>query len=281
MLSQISDTYPKAEKIQIALLRRAGIAERFSKIRSLSRTVIQLSRRAISRANPGLSKEESNLLFIRHHYGRDIADCIHNYLRKEINMKDSDILAAIKPVTAAFEKLGISYYIGGSVASSAYGTARATLDVDIVSDLKILHVHSLVKLLESAYYIDEDMILDAIRRCFSFNLIHLETMLKVDVFILKDSSYNNEAFQRRRKDTLDEDENAAEFYLVSPEDIILNKLEWYRLGGGVSERQWNDVLGVIKVQENSLDRHYLRHWASDLKISQLLEQAFCDAGVKF
>ena len=115
-------------------------------------------------------------------------------------MNDSDILTAIKPVAEAFEKLGISYYIGGSLASSAYGIARSTLDVDIVSDLEIRHIFPLVGMLESAYYIDAEMIADAIRRRFSFNLIHLETMLKIDVFIVKDSSYDKEAFRRRRKD---------------------------------------------------------------------------------
>ncbi len=77
---------------------------------------------------------------------------------------------------------------------------------------------------------------------------------------------------------MDEEQSSAEFYLVSPEDIILNKLDWYRLGGGVSERQWNDVIGVIKVQENSLDKEYLRHWASEMRIGDLLERVFRDAG---
>jgi len=161
-------------------------------------------------------------------------------------MNNPDILIAAEPVAKAFEKLGILYYIGGSVASSAYGIPRSTMDVDMVSDLKPEHVRSFVKMLEPSYYIDENMILDAIRRCSSFNLIHLETMLKIDVFITKNAPYDIETFKRRRKDTLDEEQKTAEFYLVSPEDIILNKLAWYRLGGGVSDRQWNDVLGVLK-----------------------------------
>lgn len=147
-------------------------------------------------------------------------------------MKSPDILAAIKPVVEAFKKLGIHYYIGGSVASSAYGIARATLDVDMVSDLKPQHVHSLVTMLETSYYIDEEMILDAIKNRASFNLIHLETMLKVDVFIVKEGPYHKESFKRRRKDSIDEDETSVEIYLVSAEDIILNKLDWYRMSYG-------------------------------------------------
>jgi hypothetical protein len=195
-------------------------------------------------------------------------------------MNNPDILIAAEPVAKAFEKLGILYYIGGSVASSAYGIPRSTMDVDMVSDLKPEHVRSFVRMLEPAYYIDEKMILDAIRRCSSFNLIHLETMLKIDVFITKNAPYDIETFKRRRKDTLDEEQKTAEFYLVSPEDIILNKLAWYRLGGGVSDRQWNDVLGVLKVQGDLLDKNYLQYWASELKLKDLLEKVFQDAGME-
>ena len=192
-------------------------------------------------------------------------------------MKKPDIFAALDPVVKAFEKIGASYYLGGSVASSAYGIARATLDVDLVADLSAQHVNPLTEMLKSDYYIDKEMILDAIKRHSSFNLIHLETMLKVDIFIIKDRPYDGVAFQRKRKDTLDEEQGAAEFYLASPEDIILNKLEWFQMGGKVSERQWHDVLGIMKVQRELMDKEYLRRWAAELGISDLLEQAFRDA----
>ena len=195
-------------------------------------------------------------------------------------MKKPDILAAVEPIAKTFDRLGVLYYIGGSVASSAYGIARATLDVDIVSDLKLQNVKSLVEMLEMDYSIDEEMILDAIQRRSSFNLIHLETMLKVDIFIAEDSPYSREAFRRKRKETLDEEKETAEFYLASCEDIILSKLEWFRKGGGVSERQWNDVLGVIKIQGDLLEMEYLVRWAAELGISELLEKAFSDAGIR-
>lgn len=195
-------------------------------------------------------------------------------------MKDPDLLAAVGPVAGVLEDLGVPYYIGGSVASSAYGAARATLDVDMVADLKPRHVRPLAKMLESSYYVDEDAILEAIRRHSSFNLIHLETMIKVDVFVVGDQPYPQQALRRRRRDTLDEGQQAVEFYLASSEDIVLIKLDWYRMGGEVSERQWSDVVGVVKVQEKSLDREYLRHWASELNLTGLLEQAFRDAGIQ-
>lgn len=194
-------------------------------------------------------------------------------------MKSPDILTALGPVIDAFKKLGVSYYIGGSVASSAYGIARATLDVDLVADLKSQQVKPLVKSLESEYFIDEEMITGAIHSRTTFNLIHLETMLKVDVFILKEDLYSREAFQRKKKDTLDEQQEARQFYLASPEDVLLSKLKWFRMGGDVSEQQWRDVLGVLKVQADLLDMGYLRKWATALKVADLLEQGLRDAGM--
>ncbi len=194
-------------------------------------------------------------------------------------MRNPDLLAAVGPVVEAFEKLRVPYYIGGSIASSAYGAARTTLDVDIVSDLKPQHARPLTKMLESSYYVDEDAILEAIRGHSSFNLIHLDTMTKVDVFIVRDEPYHQQTLPRRRKDTMDESPQAIEFCLASCEDIVIAKLDWYRKGGEVSERQWSDVLGVLKVQDKSLDREYLRHWASELKLTRLLERALRDAKI--
>jgi hypothetical protein len=193
-------------------------------------------------------------------------------------METDDILMISAPIIHAFESLGISYYIGGSVASSAHGIFRATLDVDLVADVKPCHVRLLVKKLEAEYYIDEEMLLEAIQRQASCNLIHLDTMHKVDIFILRRTPYETEAFNRRRKDTLDE-EHDVEFFLASPEDTILHKLDWYREGGEVSDRQWADVLGVLKVQKEGIDMEYLRHWAAELDLNGLLEKACQDAGI--
>jgi len=192
-------------------------------------------------------------------------------------MKKPDIIVALDMVIGCFEKLGIAYYIGGSVASSAYGLARATMDVDLVANVELRQVSRLVKALETDYYIDAEIIRDAIHRRSSFNLIHLETMIKIDVFIVKDQPYDSKALNRRQPDTLDE-ESSRKFYLSSPEDIILNKLQWYQSGGGVSEQQWKDVLGVLKVQDDKLDLKYLKYWASRLNLSDLLNRSFDDAG---
>ena len=189
-----------------------------------------------------------------------------------------DILAAITPIVEALEELGIPYHIGGSVASSLYGLPRLTIDADLVADIRMKHVRPLVKQLETDYYIDEDMIRDAIRRQSSFNIIHLDTMLKVDVFIPKTRLFDQEELRKVRQEVLSE--GTRPFNIASPEGTILNKLEWYRMGGEVSDRQWNDILGVLKVQGTNLDMAYLQRWAADLSVTDLLERALVDAGLK-
>ena len=123
------------------------------------------------------------------------------------------------------------------------------------------------------------MIKEAIDRLSSFNLIHLETAIKIDVFIHIRGSYQDSAFNRRQKDTLVENDKSFEFYFSSPEDIILNKLQWYEKRNRVSERQWLDVLGVIKVQGDSLDKDYLINWAQKLDIYNLLVDVFTEAEI--
>jgi hypothetical protein len=194
-------------------------------------------------------------------------------------MSESLIFQALDPVIRALDALGIPYQIVGSVASSAYGIARATLDVDLTADFNDSQVGPLLELLRNEFYLEEDRVRDAAERRSSFNAIHLESMVKIDVFVLKSKAYDQAAFARRRAENLGESLSARTLYLASPEDVILNKLDWYRQGGSVSERQWNDVLGVLKIQRASLDMEYLHKWAETLGLTDLLAQSLHDAGI--
>lgn len=184
-----------------------------------------------------------------------------------------DYISALTPLLSVFKELGIEYQVGGSVASSAYGMARTTLDIDIVADIRRIQVPELVNRLENGYYIAEPAVIEALENQSCFNLIHLKTMLKIDIFTLKSREYNQQSFQRARNDTFGEPPHVMPCRFAAPEDIILNKLEWYKAGSGTSERQWNDVLGVLKVQGDKLDFAYMRRWAAELDIAELLEKA--------
>lgn len=194
-------------------------------------------------------------------------------------MNPPDLLEALAPVAEALESLGVAYYVGGSLASSAHGVPRASLDVDLMAELRPEHVTSLCQRLQDAYYLDPDRVGDAVARKRSFNLIHLATMLKVDVFVSRGRPFDREALARVRHERLGDAEAGRLFALVSAEDIVLLKLEWFRLGGETSERQWTDVLGVLKVARGALDAAYLDRWAGALGVADLLERARTDAGL--
>src|SRR4030043_2409703 len=135
-------------------------------------------------------------------------------------MKLPDIIEVTLKVVKVFEKLGIAYHIGGSLASSAFGMARSTLDVDIVADIKPGQAYDIFENLREEFYVDSEMISDAIQKQSSFNLIHLETLFKVDVFPLKNHPFDQEAFQRRLQKAPSED-TSQKLFFATPEDIIL------------------------------------------------------------
>src|SRR5690606_13892879 len=136
--------------------------------------------------------------------------------------------------------------VGGSLASSVYGIPRATQDVDLVAKMNAAHAEPLARLLRSDFYVDVDMILDAVRRRASFNVIHLATMFKADVFVMKGDSWSREEMQRARAEELTGPQGPLTIRFASPEDTLLHKLVWYRLGNEISDRQWGDILGVFK-----------------------------------
>ncbi|MCB9762366.1 MAG: hypothetical protein H6739_21395 [Alphaproteobacteria bacterium] len=177
------------------------------------------------------------------------------------------------------DTLGVPWLVGGSVASSLHGIPRATQDIDLVAQLMRRHVPTLVEALEADFYIDADMIRDAIHRVSSFNIIHLPTMTKVDVFLLRGDRLSQAEMKRRCFHSLG-DESGRTLPLASAEDIILQKLDWYRQSGGVSERQWRDVLGVMKIQGEQLDIAYLREQARDAGLEDLLIDALAAGPVE-
>jgi hypothetical protein len=186
-------------------------------------------------------------------------------------------LEILQLVVSNLEKLNVDYMVGGSFASSIYGLARFTQDVDLIANLRPDQVDGFMRIFGREFYLDGGSIERALGTGTSFNIIHFESSFKVDFFILSKSKFKEEQFSRRLLRRVNPDSD-FEAYVQSPEDIILSKLEWYRRGGEASENQWRDVIGIIKTQGGRLDLVYLRKWAVELGVSDLLEQASKEAG---
>jgi hypothetical protein len=185
----------------------------------------------------------------------------------------SDLLTALEPVVRALEELGIRYYVGGSLASSSHGVPRASIDADVIAEVRREHLSGILESLRGAYYIDEDRARAAVDALRSFNLIHLKTMFKVDLFVAKGRPFDRQALERARPDVLDDRPGTRTFQVASAEDTVLAKLEWFRAGGEASDRQWADVVGMLRAGRATLDHRHLERWAPALGVADLLERA--------
>ncbi len=192
-------------------------------------------------------------------------------------MNESEELVVVRSFTDILDRLDIGYVIGGSMASSIYGVVRFTQDADVTVEPFDNLADKLFEILKPDYYISRQAMYQALREHSSFNIIHLASAFKIDVFVRKNTAFEKQLIARRKKLKLS-DQLEKVFSVVSPEDIILLKLRWYRDGGCSSERQWKDVLGVLAIQAERLDFEYLNTWADKLKIKKLMEKAILETG---
>jgi len=188
----------------------------------------------------------------------------------------ADPLKVAGLVAAALDSLGIAYSIGGSLAGSFAGEPRATLDIDMVIDLDDAGVSALVRALESEFYIDEQALRRAVRERSSANAIHQPTSVKVDFFVAGGTPLDLDLLRRRIPVTVVEGDTQR-LWVHSPEDILLQKLRWFRRGSGASDRQWRDVLGIVRTQGARLDRQYLKTGSARLGVTDLLERVLGEA----
>jgi hypothetical protein len=170
------------------------------------------------------------------------------------------------------DALGVTWLVGGSVASSILGEPRATSDVDLVADLRGRHVGPLFAALVETYYIDEEATKAAVKTRGAFNVIQLASMTKVDIYCSADEPLAREELRRR----IFVDVDGQRVPCASAEDIILQKLMWFLAGGGVSDRQWRDIRGVIRVQGDKLDHAYMETHAGPHGVLDLLRRALRD-----
>lgn len=179
-------------------------------------------------------------------------------------------------VAHALESCGLRYVVGGSLASSISGEPRSTLDVDLVVEISEADVPRVIVALAPEFDVDDDAVMRAVRSRSSVNIFHRRSAIKVDLFVAGGTPLDTEQMERRERIQIG-DSTSQHLYVYTPEDILLQKLRWFRLGNEVSDRQWRDILGILLVQGDGLDRDYLQRGAESLDVVDLLTRAVAHA----
>jgi len=180
-----------------------------------------------------------------------------------------ELVAALSPVISALNELEVRHYVGGSVASSFHGAVRSTMDVDIVCELSEGHIAKFLKTVSTDYYASEPAIRESVKNKSCFNLIHLPTSFKVDIFVSRGRPFDRDCMDRCKLQALSDQLQVA---IATPEDSIIAKLEWYRAGNEVSERQWDDVSRLMCLLGDQADLDYLKNAAISVGVSDLLKR---------
>ena len=191
-------------------------------------------------------------------------------------MGETRHIEVVERLADVLDGLGIACAIGGSIASSTYGTMRFTQDVDITVEPFSRVAQEFYETIKNEFYISEQAMQEALRSFGSFNVIHFETVFKIDIFVQGPSEFEQQLLVRSKRLRLS-GAGRRDLAVVSAEDIILLKLRWFRQTDCTSERQWNDVLGVLGVQGELLDFEYLTGFARKLGLEELLERARAEA----
>jgi hypothetical protein len=267
-VKRLSDTSPEAERVLVEAYRKMPFERKWRQMGAIYRTAKVLHAAGVRSRNPSATAEQ-----IREEWaGATLDERLLAVIKGRPMEGNEENLPVVRAVISALVSLGIPYALGGSWASSLLGKMRFTHDADITVEPFPGKEEAFCAAFGEEYYVSVPAVQDANRRRSSFNVIHTPSTFKVDVFVRKERPFEQSVMSRRQLQILaDAPQEPVQF--VSPEDIILLKLEWYRLGNEISERQWSDILGVMEVQGGRLDQAYLDHWAAQLGVADLLTRA--------
>jgi hypothetical protein len=268
MNSLLSDTAPEVERLMYEAFRRMTPARKVKLVTDAYSVARQLHGAGHRLRNPGATDAEVNRAWTMMTLG---PGPWIDRMRFDAMVHPAEHVRAIKFAVRVLDDLNIRYAIGGSIASSVHGSARYTQDADLtVEPFAGKERLFAMRFPSDEFYVDEQMIRDALSRRVSFNILHLHTSFNIDIHIQKDRPFDREVMSRRMKASVF-DAADGEFGVITPEDSILLKLEWFRIGGEISDKHWGDILGVLKTQSDRLDNSYLDRWAAEIGVKDLLD----------
>ena len=265
----MNDTSPEAERVLIDSYRRMPPARKWQIMRGMYSLARALHAAGVCIRNPKATDREIVTAWIRDNLG--FTDFIPRQ-EPEMASPPADVLHELRAMIRICEQLGLRYVLGGSMMFSIFGICRYTRTVDITVEGMAGREQKLVDALAQDYYISADAVRHAVDSSSSFNMIHYLSGLSVDVFIPSEQPFEHSALSRRIS-VLASDDLDDPLFVYTPEDLILFRLRWYRLGKIISEQHWKDILGVFRVQGDRLDQAYLDHWGAELTISDLVHRA--------
>lgn len=270
----ISDTAPEVARLMYEAYRGVTPARKWQNLRDDHRMARALHAAGMRHRNPAVTLAEIQAHWIESLIGRPCPIPLPEVLMEPVEQEYQPVL---RFALRTLERLGIAYAIGGSVASSLHGSNRMTRDADLTVEPFFGREDVLLAAFPPPeFYVSPEAVREALRTRSTFNILHPATGYKIDIFVRKDEPFEQAAFARRGPFTLpDAPEEPVQVH--SPEDIILFKLRWYRIGGEVSDRQWSDVLAVMKTQGEQLDAAYLDHWAAEIGVKDLLDRVRSEA----
>lgn len=277
--TQSEDTSIDAEVLMFQLLRQLTPLQLCQRTRNFNLAVRRLALVGIKNQHPNATPAQIRQEFVKRCLGAEWLFILNNQTWSELVIQDPISLA--RKIADILELLDIPYMVGGSVASSLLGESRATLDLDLAIALNATQAQQLLAAMQGDFYISESAVSEALASnsfSKSFNVIYLSSLEKADIFILRDEPFSRSKMSRRQLHVTDSDATKS-IYIYSPEDIILQKLRWYKITRRESEKQWRDVLGVLKMQGETLDFDYLWQWAESLKVTDELGRSLQEAGL--
>lgn len=287
MKTQSVDTHPEAERILIELIRRAPLSKRFRLVQSLTQSTLWSSRKAWRESHPEASEQEAAVHLVSCCYGATLARRVQEALERRAcwHGQPIDLIVAMLPALHAFDHLlPVPSYLAGSIASSLHGMQQLAQDIDLVVDSGEQTLPALFALLRQHYLVDEDEARQAVRMRTSFPLIHLDSLMKVDVVFPKRDAFAASMGQLIGGYTLDE--RSPPIRLASAAEMLLFKVQRYqrderaRTDGMHNDAEWNDILGMLKVQGPALDLPLLAEWVGKLDMMETWHRALVDAGLR-